>query len=136
MSKIRKSPQKQTAIRAKEALTESLRLPRDVMLGASILTLIGDTELLVENYRGILEYTQECILLQGKHTRIRIEGCCLKIVYYTNEDMKIAGKICGGNADDCLNPVLQGICQDQRPGLCAGTLHESVRKPSYRALGA
>ena len=47
MSKIRKSPQKQTAIRAKEALTESLRLPRDVMLGASILTLIGDTELLV-----------------------------------------------------------------------------------------
>lgn len=103
MSKIRKSPQKQTAIRAKEAFTESLRLPRDVMLGASILTLIGDTELLVENYRGILEYTQECILLQGKHTRIRIE---------------------------------QGICQDQRPGLCAGTLHESVRKPSYRALGA
>ncbi|MFR7843686.1 MAG: hypothetical protein ACLU3U_11955 [Gallintestinimicrobium sp.] len=48
MSKIRKSPQKQTAIRAKEAFTESLRLPRDVMLGASILTLIGDTELLVE----------------------------------------------------------------------------------------
>ena len=75
MSKIRKSPQKQTAIRAKEAFTESLRLPRDVMLGASILTLIGDTELLVENYRGILEYTQECILLQGKHSRIRIEGC-------------------------------------------------------------
>ena len=94
MSKIRKSPQKQTAIRAKEAFTESLRLPRDVMLGASILTLIGDTELLVENYRGILEYTQE-FLLQGKHTRIRIEGCCLKIVYYTNEDMKIAGKISG-----------------------------------------
>ena len=93
MSKIRKSPQKQTAIRAKEAFTDSL--PRDVMLGASILTLIGDTELLVENYRGILEYTQECILLQGKHTRIRIEGCCLKIVYYTNEDMKIAGKISG-----------------------------------------
>ena len=45
--------------------------------------------------RQILEYTQECILLQGKHTRIRIEGCCLKIVYYTNEDMKIAGKITG-----------------------------------------
>lgn len=45
MSKIRKSPQKQTAIRAKEAFTDSLRLPRDVMLGASILTLIGDTEL-------------------------------------------------------------------------------------------
>ena len=105
MSKIRKSPQKQTAIRAKEAFTDSLRLPRDVMLGASILTLIGDTELLVENYRGILLFEENCIrlqgkncrlqILQGKHTRIRIEGCCLKIVYYTNEDMKIAGKISG-----------------------------------------
>ena len=95
MSKIRKSPQKQTAIRAKEAFTESLRLPRVVMRGESSLTLFGDTELLVVYYRGILEYTQECILLQGKHSRIRIEGCCLKIVYYTNEDMKIAGKISG-----------------------------------------
>ena len=90
MSKIRKSPQKQTAIRAKEAFTESLRLPRDVMLGASILTLIGDTELLVENYRGILEYTQECILLQGKHTRIRIEGCCT--VVYKRTLAKARGK--------------------------------------------
>lgn len=95
MSKIRKSPTKQAVLSAREALTESLRLPKDAMLGASILTLIGEQELFVENYRGILEYTQECILLQGKNCRIRIEGDCLKIVYYTNEDMKIAGKIAG-----------------------------------------
>ena len=96
MSKIRKSPQKQTAIRAKEAFTESLRLPRDVMLGASILTLIGDTELLVENYRGILEYTQECILLQGSIAESGLKGCCLKkSSTIPMEDMKIAGKISG-----------------------------------------
>ena len=64
MSKIRKSPQKQTAIRAKEALTESLRLPRDVTLGASILTLIGDTELLVEN-------TNEDMKIAGKISGVR-----------------------------------------------------------------
>lgn len=72
---------------------DSLKLPRDTMLGASIVTVIGNGQLLVENYRGILEYTTECILLQGRTCRIAICGCCLKIAYYTNEDMKIEGKI-------------------------------------------
>ena len=80
---------------AKQSATEQLKLPGDVMLGEILLSFSGRYCVTVENYRGILEYTQECILLQGKHTRIRIEGCCLKIVYYTNEDMKIAGKITG-----------------------------------------
>ena len=93
MSKIRKSPQKQTAIRAKEAFTESLRLPRDVMLGASILTLIGDTELLVENYRGILLFEENCIRLQGKNCRLQICGRRLNIVYYDRDSMKIYGQI-------------------------------------------
>ena len=80
---------------AKQSATEQLKLPGDVMLVEILLSFSGRYCVTVENYRGILEYTQECILLQGKHSRIRIEGCCLKIVYYTNEDMKIAGKISG-----------------------------------------
>ena len=35
-------------------------MPKDVTLGAPILTVTGQMELLVENYRGILEYT-ECL---------------------------------------------------------------------------
>ncbi|MDO4292033.1 MAG: YabP/YqfC family sporulation protein [Eubacteriales bacterium] len=78
---------------AKELLTDSLRLPRDMMLGASIVTAVGCQQVLVENYRGILEYTPESILLQGRACRIRVCGSRLKIAYYTNEDMKIEGKI-------------------------------------------
>ena len=84
---------KQKEKSAKELLVESLKLPRDMMLGASIVTVVGNGELLVENYRGILEYTQETILLQGKTCRIAVCGCGLKIAYYTNEDMKIEGRI-------------------------------------------
>ena len=79
---------------AKELLVESLRLPKDTALGASIVTVTGNEQLLVENYRGILEYTSEYILLQGRTCRIRIGGKRLSIAYYTNEDMKIEGKIC------------------------------------------
>ncbi len=78
---------------AKELLVESLRLPRDMMMGASIVTVIGNDQVLVENYRGILEYTDCCIMLQGKTCRIAVSGRCLNISYYTNDDMKIEGKI-------------------------------------------
>ncbi|MFR4590541.1 MAG: YabP/YqfC family sporulation protein [Eisenbergiella sp.] len=78
---------------AKELLAETLRIPKDTVLGASIVTVTGNDQLLVENYRGILEYTSEYILLQGRTCRIRIGGKGLSIAYYTNEDMKIEGKI-------------------------------------------
>lgn len=94
----RKSKAAQTAKnvpqkRAKELIVDSLKLPRDMMMGASIVTVMGESQVLVENYRGILEYTPECITLQGKACRIAICGQCLCIAYYTNEDMKIEGKI-------------------------------------------
>lgn len=75
----------------KELVVESLKLPKDSLLGASILTLTGNTEVFVENYKGIIEYNSQMILLQGKTCKIQICGKRLNIVYYTNEDMKISG---------------------------------------------
>ncbi len=77
----------------KEMVVESLKLPKDSMLGASIVTLTGNTDAFVENYRGIIEYTGDLILLQGKTCKIKICGKRLCIDYYTNEDMKISGLI-------------------------------------------
>lgn len=77
----------------KEQLAESLKLPKDMLLGASILTMTGSHELWVENYKGIIEYTPQSIILQAKTGQISICGCGLVIDYYTNEDMKIIGNI-------------------------------------------
>ena len=65
------------------------------MLGASILTLIGDTELFGGKLPGNPGIYAGVYSSAGEAYQNRIEGCCLKIVYYTNEDMKIAGKISG-----------------------------------------
>ncbi|MED9903274.1 MAG: YabP/YqfC family sporulation protein [Lachnospiraceae bacterium] len=77
----------------KELLVESLKLPKDMMMGAFMLSMIGNREVFIENYRGILEYTDTCILLQTKNGQVRFEGSGLMISYYTNEDMKINGCI-------------------------------------------
>lgn len=79
--------------KSKELIVESLKLPKDTMLGAAIVTVTGNREAFIENYKGILEYTTESIVLQGKNTKICFEGSSLSIDYYTNEDMKISGKI-------------------------------------------
>ena len=77
----------------KENMVETLELPKVLMYGAVLLTVTGRRELLVENYRGILEYTTECIRLQAKDCRVSINGKALNIQYYTNEEMKISGII-------------------------------------------
>ena len=77
----------------KEKLITTLGLPKDVCMGALRMTLTGNSEVWIENYRGILEYTEERILLQARNCQVCLEGNRLSIDYYTNEDMKISGNL-------------------------------------------
>ena len=58
-----------------------------------IVTVTGFHEAYIENYKGILEYSEEMILLQTKTCQIEIQGEKLHIMYYTNEEMKVEGMI-------------------------------------------
>ena len=77
----------------KEELVESLELPKDLMYGAVLVSITGQQEVLIENYRGILEDTNNHISLQTKTCRLIIQGKQLEISYYTNQEMKITGEI-------------------------------------------
>lgn len=90
---MRKLSKPENKASKRELVVESLKLPKDSLLGASIVTVTGNADAFVENYKGIIEYTDCRILLQGKTCKIEICGQRLRIVYYTNEDMKICGRI-------------------------------------------
>lgn len=77
----------------REKVITNLELPKDLMLGASVLTVTGRGEALISNYKGILEYKDSFIRVQTKNCRIQISGAHLAIDYYTNEEMKITGFI-------------------------------------------
>ncbi len=74
-----------------EKVINTLELPKDLMLGAPIVTVTGRKELVITNYKGILEYEDSFIRIQTKTCRIVISGVRLAIDYYTNEEMKITG---------------------------------------------
>ena len=95
MGRIRKPKLDQV----KSNIVESLELPRDLVYGAVILTATVRSQVLVENYKGIIEYTREKIRLQTKNCQVTIQGQRLVIEYYTNEEMKITGFIQGISYD-------------------------------------
>lgn len=74
-------------------IAELSELPKDVALGMPILTVTGQMELCLENYRGILEYTDSLVRIQTRTGQIRITGQKLQVVYYTNDEMKVTGHI-------------------------------------------
>ena len=58
----------------KNRLSELSELPKDVVLGIPMLTMVGQMELNIENYRGIIEYTDEAVVssdfINDAHTSI------------------------------------------------------------------
>ena len=77
----------------RERLASAASMPKDVVLGASIVTITGVSEVCVENYRGIIEYTDCLVRLQAREGQMRLTGKRLNIEYYTNDEMKITGRI-------------------------------------------
>ncbi|MBE5936606.1 MAG: sporulation protein [Lachnospiraceae bacterium] len=74
-------------------VSEHLNLPADIICGSCIATAYGNKHLYIENYRGILEYTENTIRILGKNGRIYVYGSKLTIKYYTDNDMRIDGFI-------------------------------------------
>ena len=77
----------------KNKIAEASGLPKDVVMGQPVVTVLGRMELNIENYRGISEYTDALIRVQTKAGQIRITGKKLSVDYYTNDDMKLTGRI-------------------------------------------
>ena len=77
----------------KEHMVEALELPKDLVYHAAIVTVLGNQELTLENYRGMIEYHTDHVCVQTKNCRVTVTGQNLTIPYYTNDEMKITGLI-------------------------------------------
>ena len=56
----------------RECLADLLELPGDLAYHGCIITLIGEREILLENYRSILEYRSDHLLVLTGNGKIRM----------------------------------------------------------------
>lgn len=77
----------------REALSHSLALPEDLLLDLPRITISGNRELEIENYKNVLEYLDTSIRLNCKDGILHILGSELSILSITDELVSIRGNI-------------------------------------------
>ena len=78
---------------SKEKLPKHPNFQKMLFLECLMLKFWDIPEMRIENYRGLIEYTDQLVRVQTKIGQIRITGNHLQVDSYTNDDMKITGKI-------------------------------------------
>ena len=73
----------------RKKITDQFGVPKDLTMGAAVLTVTGRSEAYVENYRGIIEYTDQKIRLHTKTCQMTFCVVQLNIDFYTVYEMNI-----------------------------------------------
>ena len=77
----------------REKIAEMTDIPKDFMMNMPRVTILGNKEIYVDNYKGLLEYTQEAIRLSTTNKVIIIKGDGLMITRIVEEAVFIGGNI-------------------------------------------
>ena len=77
----------------RERVTDALDLPKEVSQNLSHLSVIGEKELFIENYKGVLEYTPETVRVKTHGRTLSVTGRDLEIRTITDDDLQVAGVI-------------------------------------------
>lgn len=90
---VRKKRSETNKTSLRETLSRSLALPEDILLDLPRITLSGNRELEIENYKNVLEYLDTAVCLNCKEGIIKILGSELCILSVTDEAVRIRGDI-------------------------------------------
>jgi sporulation protein YqfC len=91
----KKKEDEEVKVNLKEKMTEMLELPKEVVLNIPKLVMLGNRNLIIENYKGIIEYDTCRIRVNTGTGIIKITGNSLVIKEITSEDIMVDGKISG-----------------------------------------
>ncbi len=79
--------------RGKRKIDKWLEMPNEIVSNDPKITIIGFNEMLIENYKGILEYEEIYIRINTHIGIININGFNLNLEQMTGDDILVTGKI-------------------------------------------
>lgn len=88
------SSKEERRISLKEKMAEVLELPKEIVLDFPKLTMVGRGNLVIENYKGIVEYDTSVIRINTGMGIVKVGGTSLTIKEITSEDVFIEGNVC------------------------------------------
>jgi sporulation protein YqfC len=80
-------------MRKKSRINQMLEMPREINNKEPKITIISFDEILIENYKGILEYEEFFIKVDTEIGTVNINGYKLTLEQITEEDIAIKGTI-------------------------------------------
>ena len=84
-------------------INKLLEVPREVSCEEPKITIIGFDEMLIENYKGILEYEEFYIKISTELGNININGYNLSLEQVTEDDILVKGTIESFDIDRILD---------------------------------
>ena len=89
---MRKKTKSENRPKLRDRIADSFEVSKEVFLDVPKLTMIGNRELCIENYKGICEYTDKLLIIEAKPCRIRLEGSDLEVKTITEELIYVTGE--------------------------------------------
>lgn len=80
-------------MKKRNKLNQILEMPREIDSKESKITIISFDEILIENYKGILEYEEFFIKIDTEIGVINVNGYNLALEQITSDDIVIKGTI-------------------------------------------
>lgn len=77
----------------KKAITGMLELPSEIVFNLPLISIVGNEEMLIENYKGVIEYSDDRIRINTSCGIMKIEGKALVLKQVTSENIKVKGTI-------------------------------------------
>jgi sporulation protein YqfC len=74
-------------------LAHFLELPKELVMGLPRITVLGDIQMIVENHRGIIEYTMEKVRIGTSIGELWVTGTGLVLRTIFPEEISVDGKI-------------------------------------------
>lgn len=79
----------------KEKFVDMLELPKEIVLNIPKITIVGNGDMMIENYKNLIEYENTRIKINTGAGVVKISGAKLLIKEITSEDVIICGDING-----------------------------------------
>ena len=90
-------------MRNRIGLWEHLDLPDETIPGEVLVEIAGENRVLIEQHRGVHEYSRERIGVNVRFGIVQVLGSCLELRCMNREQLVISGKI------DSVHLVRKGI---------------------------